>query len=364
MLQMSYEKDAQEVLESTIERLYSLGALRKEFLYERLDSDSTRCNICQRRCIIKQKRTGYCKTKLNISGDIYTTIYGVISSAAADPIEKKPVFHYKPGSICYSVGSLGCNFRCVFCQNWQIAYADGCSGCQSCAYGYSPDKLVSDAKKHNAEGVAWTYNEPAIWLSYALDCAKLCKQNDLYTVYVTNGYATPEGLDAIAPYLDVYRVDLKSFSDNFYNQLIRVPSAAGIFDVAHRARQKWDLHVECVTNIVPGWNDDIENLQNIANWIADKLGDDTPWHVTRFFPHAKMKDIMPTPLETIELAIQIGKKAGLKFVYPGNANLDQNTYCPSCGKLIAKRSFYDTRLVLDLEEGKCPNDGTYINIKI
>lgn len=353
------------VMNKRIMQLKSVGALKKAVLQEKSSDGRIICNICQRRCRIPEGGIGYCRTKVNYEGTLYDTIYGVISSSAADPIEKKPVFHYKPGSRCFSVGTLGCNFRCVFCQNWEIAYADAVeSGEGNCRTGVTPELLVHMAKQHNCEGVAWTYNEPSIWLNYALDCAKLCKNNDLYTVYVTNGYATPEALDMIGPYLDVYRVDIKSMDDNFYKQLIKVPSMKGILDVAVRAKVEWGMHIECVTNIIPGWNDSEENLSKTARWIADSLGTQTPWHVTRFFPYGDLSNVPPTPPDTLEAAIKIGKEAGLKFVYLGNiaSETGENTYCPKCGNLAVQRSGYSTKVLGVTNEGKCVKDNENLNI--
>ena len=265
---------------NSIDRLSGLravGAVKEALLAQSLGDSKARCNICQRRCLIKEGGVGSCRTIVNDEGKLYTTIYGVISSAAADPIEKKPVFHFKPGSRVFSVGTLGCNFRCVFCQNWQIAFADAVESEPGlCQTGITPERLVNLAKSHGCAGVAWTYNEPGIWLNYTLDCAKLCKDAGLYTVYVTNGYATPEHLDLIGPYLDVYRVDLKSMDDHFYKELIKVPSVQGILDVAIRAKEQWGMHVECVTNVIPGWNDTEDNLRRTATWIHDRLGENTP----------------------------------------------------------------------------------------
>ncbi|MHB9035370.1 MAG: AmmeMemoRadiSam system radical SAM enzyme [Armatimonadota bacterium] len=353
--------------DNRIEELRAAGALKEAVLAENLEKNRVGCNICQRRCRISEGGAGYCRTKVNYRGTLYDTIYGVISSAAADPIEKKPVFHFKPGSRCFSVGTLGCNFRCVFCQNWQIAYADSVeSGSGSCRTGVTPELLVAMAKDNRCEGVAWTYNEPSIWLNYALDCAKLCKQEGLYTVYVTNGYATPEGLDLIGPYLDVYRVDIKSMDDHFYKELIKVPSHQGILEVAERAQKEWGMHVECVTNIIPGWNDSEDNLTKTARWIADTLGPKTPWHVTRFFPYGELSNVPPTPSATLEAAVQIGKNAGLQFVYLGNMATEtgENTYCPKCGNLAVIRSGYETQVIGVTNEGKCVKDSEDLNMRM
>lgn len=360
------ESELIEVHESEWRPLRDDGVLREALLQEKLDGGRVRCNVCQRRCSIPSGKAGYCMTKINLGGIVYTTIYGVISSAAADPIEKKPVFHYKPGSLCYSVGSLGCNFRCVFCQNWQISFADAVQPTGVSQYNFLPQDLIRSAQEAACEGVAWTYNEPGIWLEYTLDGAKLAKDAGLYTVYVTNGYATEEHLDMIGPYLDVYRVDIKSMSDSFYRELIRVPTAAGILEVAKRARQKWGMHLECVTNIIPTWNDSEDNLRQTARWIADNLGDATPWHVTRFFPYAKLQNLPPTPPAALEKAVEIGRQEGLKFVYLGNlaTATGQNTYCYTDGTLSIERSSYRARIVAVTPDGKCPTDGTDLNLHL
>lgn len=355
------------VQEREISVLRKAGALREAALSERLQEGRWRCNMCQWRCTIAEGGVGHCRTVINYEGTLYTTIYGVISSAAADPIEKKPVFHYRPGSRCFSVGTLGCNFRCVFCQNWEIAYADALgSESRTCSTGVSPEMLVSLAKTHSCEGVAWTYNEPSIWTTYTVDCAKLCKEAGLYTVYVTNGYATPEALDLIGPYLDVYRVDLKSMEDRYYKELIKIPSWQGIFDVAVRAKCKWGMHVECVTNVIPGWNDSEEGLGRIASWIVGNLGPDTPWHVTRFMPYGELSAIPPTPPATLDRAVEIGRRAGLQFVYLGNLRTEtgENTYCPDCGALAVRRSGYEAELVNVDAKGRCASDATPLNLHL
>lgn len=350
-----------------LEALNRAGALKPALLAEDVGGGTVRCNICQRRCRVPKGGVGYCRTKLNHEGVLYCSIYGVISSAAADPIEKKPVFHYKPGSLCFSVGSLGCNFRCVFCQNWEIAYADAVEGgSRLCATGVTPERLAEMALANSCEGVAWTYNEPGIWLNYTLDCAKLCKNKGLYTVYVTNGYATAEHLEAVAPYLDVYRVDIKSLDDRFYKELIGVPSVQGVLANAVLARHKWHIHVECVTNVIPGWNDSEDDIAAIARWIASHLGDDTPWHVTRFFPYGQLSHLSPTPVETLEGAVRIGRREGLKFVYLGNvaSETGENTYCPECGSLAVQRSHYTTSIRNLDDSGRCSVDGADLNIHI
>jgi len=301
-------------------------------------------------------------TRINKDGNLYSTIYGVVSSLHADPIEKKPVYHYLPGSKSLSLGSFGCNFRCAFCQNWEIAYADG-SRIPAVAGRYvSPEEAVSLAKQYACRSISWTYNEPAIWIEYALDCAKLAKEHGFHTIYVTNGYCTQEHLDLIGPYLDVYRVDIKSFDDEFYQKLINVPSAVGIREVAKLAKHKWKMHVEAVTNVIPTWNDDESNLRQIARWIVDNLGELTPWHVTRFFPCAELTDVPPTPLQTLEYAAKIGFEEGLKFVYIGNVAADQDTRCPQCQTTAVSRIGYYASVRSVTPDGKCANCGADLGI--
>lgn len=338
-------------------------SLHHGLLYEKLPDKAAHCNVCLRRCIIQDGSAGFCNTRVNRDGDIYSTIYGAVSSIGVDPIEKKPVYHYLPGTLCFSMGSFGCNFRCNFCQNWSIAYADGTQIADLNENRMSPEKAVELALSNKCQSISWTYNEPSIWLEYTIDCARLAREKGLRTVYVTNGYMTPEALDLIGPYLDVFRVDIKSFDDTFYQKLIKVPGIQGILDNTINAKKKWNMHVETVTNIIPGWNDSDENLRAIAKWVYDNLGELTPWHVTRFFPQAKMMDVEPTPPETIQRARQIGIDTGLKFVYTGNiASGDHDTHCPSCRKIVIDREGYSAEVIGVTGDGKCSNCGAKLGI--
>jgi pyruvate formate lyase activating enzyme len=299
----------------------------------------------------------------NQDGVLYNLNYAKVSSVAADPIEKKPLFHFFPGTMCLSLGTLGCNFHCKHCQNWEISTADVNLLAQSCR-DIPPEQEIEMAKRYNCQGISWTYNEPTIWFEYTFDSAKLAKANDLYTVYVTNGYATPETLDTIGPYLDAWRVDIKGFSDKFYRDLAKVPHWREILEVTKRARDKWQMHVEVVTNIVPTMNDDDEQLNGIAKWIRDELGELTPWHVTRFYPHHQLMHLPPTPVSTIEHACEIGKKAGLRFIYAGNVpgHQSESTVCYSCGKTNVSRYGYQTN-VNGLEGSKCKFCGAELNFR-
>jgi pyruvate formate lyase activating enzyme len=212
--------------------------------------------------------------------------------------------------------------------------------------------------------LAWTYNEPAIWLEYTLDSARLAHEKGLYTVYVTNGYATPEALDMMGPYLDAWRVDIKGFTDNVYRDLAKITNWRGILEVTERALHKWKMHIEVVTNVIPGMNDDDKQLSEIAAWIKDKLGELTPWHITRFYPHRELTHLPATPLGTLEKAYEIGMKAGLRFVYVGNVpgNSHENTICYKCGRVAIERTGYSTRLV-GVKGSNCSFCGADLNIR-
>jgi len=333
-------------------------------LYEKLPDSRVRCHTCQWRCRINPGKYGVCGMYQNQDGTLFNLNYARVSSSAADPIEKKPLFHFYPGTLCFSLGTLGCNFHCKHCQNWEISTADSSSLLDSCRE-LQPKAAIELAEQYHCQGISWTYNEPTIWFEYTLDSAKLAKNSNLYTVYVTNGYATPEALDTIGPYLDAWRVDIKGFSDEFYKTLSGVPHWREILDVTKRAKDKWGMHVEVITNIIPTMNDDDKQLEGIARWIRDELGELTPWHVTRFYPHHNLTHLPPTPLETIDRACDIGRRAGLKFIYAGNVSGHQSesTRCYNCGKVNVRRLGYQTE-VTGLDGSKCRFCGAELNFRL
>lgn len=335
------------------------GMVREALLYERLPGGRVHCHVCQWRCVVNPGKVGVCRVRENRDGVLYTLNYGAASSVAVDPIEKKPLFHFYPGTNAFSAGGWGCNFHCRDCQNWQIA----CTDVPGDSHYLSPDEQVRLAVSHGCEGIAWTYNEPTMWFEYTLDSAKLAHERGLYTAYVTNGFMTPEALDVIGPWLDAWRVDVKGFSDGLYHRLARIRDWRGILDVAVRARRRWDMHVEVVTNIIPGWNDDDEQLQGIARWIASDLGELTPWHVTRFFPMHELQGVEPTPVSTIHRAIGIGHAAGLKFVYAGNIRGEgEDTVCYSCGRTNVRRVGFSAKVVA-LCGSACAHCGADLNFR-
>lgn len=335
-------------------------------MWEKVENDYVKCNICHNRCLISPGSTSRCISRKNNGGEMELNTFGLISSIAADPIEKKPLYHFYPGTRVLSLGGWGCNFNCLHCQNWQISQLDrkklgkkevsGLGG-----YCISPEELVKLIPENHCRGVSWTYNEPAIWLEYTLQSARLAKEKGYYTAYITNGYITPEALDIIAPYLDAFRVDLKSFDDKFYRDVCGIYNYIGIYETTLHAK-KLGLHIETVTNIIPDHNDKEEDLRKIAKWIVDNLDENTPWHVTRFFPYNKLNHLPPTPVEAIEAAVDIGKKEGLKFVYKGNVNETSDTICPECKTIAIQRT---NHIYVNLDKnGMCKNCGNDLNIKI
>ncbi len=318
------------------------------------------CLVCQRRCVLSEGQRGYCHTRENRSGQLVSLTYARVAALHWAEVERKPLFHFYPGRVMLSVGSLGCNFRCPGCQNWELAHANidrEISQTQSIL----PERLVELAVDRSALGISWTYNEPAIWFEYTLDGARLARSAGLKTNYVTNGSLTPEALDMIGPFLDAYRVDLKGFSESTYRRMANFPNFEGILEVARRAKHHWGMHVECVTNIIPTLNDDEDELRRLAEWIAGSLGSEVPWHVTRFVPRHRLSHLRATPIEALEKTRQIGLDAGLHFVYIGNVpgHPAENTCCPACGEVVVERAAPSTPRVM-LDGNACPSCGKVI----
>ena len=330
---------------------------KKAYLYTLLRDNAARCHTCQRQCIIPEGKTGWCRTRVNEGGKLFSLIYGEVSAISINLIEKKPVFHYYPGSRWLSLGSLGCNFRCPGCQNWDIAHWK--EGRMDTEY-LSPEDAVDQAINSGCLGISWTFNEPTLSFEYTLDSAIIARSRGLRTNYVTNGYITKEALDMIAPYLDVYRVDIKGFSDRTYMRTGHIPRFRGILDVTEQAKRH-GMHVEIVTNVIPGYNDDEKELRDLAAWIKAGLGPGTPWHVTRFHPHHELTHVPATPIATLERVRDLGKEAGLWYVYLGNVpgHRWENTWCHGCGELLVERYIFDV-VQNRIKSGTCPVCGTVI----
>lgn len=287
-------------------------------LQERLDNGTTRCHLCLWRCKIGHGQRGFCQAHVNRNGTLYNLSYGILSAIDLGPIEDKPVRRFRPGSQVLSVGSYGCNFRCGGCHNLEISW--GVSALDELARGASraayvtPAELVAVAQKRGAQGIAFTYSEPAVWLEYVIDTAQLAHAAGLYTVYVSNSFVTDEALECMAPHVDVLCSDIKSLRDDFYRDICRPARVEQVLHCIERA-QALGIHVETRTNIIPGKNDDPEELRRIAEWIRDHLGADSPWHITKFFPAYRLAHLPATPSADLWRAHDAARAAGLQHVY-------------------------------------------------
>nr|MBC7245389.1 AmmeMemoRadiSam system radical SAM enzyme [Chloroflexota bacterium] len=329
-------------------------------LYEKLEDRKVQCHLCAHRCTIAEGKRGVCLVRENRDGTLYTLVYGLSISQAIDPVEKKPLFHFYPGSSTFSFATVGCNFRCSFCQNWQISQTVRDGG-QIEGHEASPDHLAAAARHYGCKSIAYTYTEPTIFFEYAYDTAVRADRWGIKSIYVTNGYMTEEMLDAFGRYLHAANVDLKSFSDSFYRKICGA-RLQPVLD-AIKAMKKRGIWVEITTLVVPGQNDSEEELRQLAEFIAKEAGVDTPWHVSRFRPDYKMHNVGPTPLSTLHRAREIGLQAGLRYVYEGNVpgSEGENTYCYNCHNLLIRRFGFNVLANLVLPDSKCPHCGTTID---
>jgi pyruvate formate lyase activating enzyme len=329
-------------------------------LQEKLENGTTRCNLCLWRCKIGHGQRGFCQAHVNRNGTLYNLSYGILSSIDIDAIEDKPVRHYRPGTRVMSVGSYGCSFRCGGCHNleisWGVSALDELARGASTAAWVTPQSLIETAQRAGVQGIAFTYSEPAVWLEYVIDASKLAHAAGLYTVYVSNSFITDEALDMVAPYIDVLCSDIKSMRDDFYRDICRPATVA---QVLHAIRKAHDLgiHVETRTNIIPGKNDDPEQYSEIAHWVRDNLGADSPWHITRFFPAYKLADVPATPEASLFEARDAAARAGLRNVYVYN---DKGCDCAKENRPIEsylERSTQDLRQVRKCAASCCGDDG-------
>jgi pyruvate formate lyase activating enzyme len=336
-----------------------IDVIKEAMFYEKIGNNKVHCTLCAQSCKIAQGKRGFCGVRENREGELYTLIYGTVSSEAIDPIEKKPLYHFYPGSYVYSVGSIGCNFRCKHCQNWSISQA---SLEDAYTMDIMPEELIERALLSRSKSIAWTYNEPTIWHEYTSECAKLAKTAGLGTIYVTNGYITSEALRHIAPYLDAANVDIKAFSEKFYHDVASA-KLAPVLEATALAKQL-GIHVEITTLIIPGANDSHDELRQLSRWVYENLGPETPLHFTRFHPQYQMQNLYPTPVKTMQEACKIATEEGLKYVYMGNVpgSDRNNTFCPICENLLISRGFFDIEKYNITPEKTCPKCGEHIPI--
>ncbi len=331
--------------------------LREAMLWEGSDADAVQCNLCAHACKISPGHLGICRVRRNDGGKLNSLIYGSVSSMNIDPIEKKPLYHFHPASNVYSLGTIGCNFRCEHCQNWSISFADTD---QSYVREVSSEEIVKTAKEMHCQGIAWTYNEPTIWFEYTYDTSVLAKDAGLYSVYVTNGFMSMSAIDKISPYLDAANVDIKAFREDFYKEICG-GSLKPVLRTCERMKQK-GIHLELTYLVIPTKNDDPDELREFCEWVVS-IGEDIPVHFSRFHPDHGMLDIPATPIGTLEMAYNTAKKMGVQYIYLGNvhSHRSESTYCPNCGEVIIERKGYNI-LPRVKSYGVCPRCATKLNI--
>lgn len=326
--------------------------MHEAMLYNTLEDNKIECYLCSRRCTIADGKLGYCQVRKNEDGTLYSLVYGKACSANPDPIEKKPLWHFRPGSLVMSVATVGCNFRCLFCQNWQISHEREIIG-----RNISPEKIVDLALNTGCTGVSYTYTEPTIFFEYALDTAKIAQEKGLFNTFVTNGYMTTEAVNTIAPYLNAATVDFKGNANpTFYKKYCNVPSVDPIYE-SLKAMKAAGIHIEITNLLVSDVGDDIQEAETLAQWIVEELGENTPLHILRFYPHHKMSNLPPTSIKKLEAAAAASTRAGLKYVYLGNVPGHQgaNTICANCGALLIERLGVQTISVRLTRDGRCPS---------
>jgi pyruvate formate lyase activating enzyme len=306
---------------------------------------------------VKQGKRGICQVRENRGGTLETLVYGRTIARQVDPIEKKPLYHVYPGSRSYSIATPGCNFRCRWCQNWQISQMPREQGAVA-GDELAPEEIVADAKRTGSLSIAYTYTEPTVYFEYAYETARLARDADIANVFVTNGYMSQEMLQTFSPYLDAANVDLKAFRDETYRKYI----GARLEPVLESLKTMKSLGVwlEVTMLVIPGVNDSDQELRDAARFIAEALGSQTPWHLSRFFPAYQMTHVPPTPVSTLDRARQIGLEEGLRYVYLGNVSGETNTLCHGCGRLLIRRHGYT---VLENRVGRnslCPDCGAKV----
>ena len=332
---------------------------KEAVLWESVEDRKVRCRLCSFRCVIADGQLGHCQVRRNVGGTLVSLNYDKVCAANPDPIEKKPLFHFMPGTQSFSIAAVGCNFRCSFCQNWQIsqmALEDGRLDGQAIA----PDQIVAAAIRSGCKSIAYTYTEPTVFMELCCECGRLAKEQGLANVFVSNGYMTPEAIDFAADWLDGINVDLKAFDDRYYRGLCQARLQPVCDTIAHIVRNT-DIWMEVTTLLVPDENDSEDELKQLAEFLVRDAGPDVPWHISRFHPQYKHLDSHVTPTESLQRAECIGKDAGLRYVYRGNVpgSRSESTFCYQCGRLLIERVGY--RIGANhIENSQCPDCGTTI----
>jgi pyruvate formate lyase activating enzyme len=328
-------------------------------LYEKLEDRKVRCTLCSHRCVIAEGKRGICHVRENSGGVLQSLVYGRLIARHVDPIEKKPLYHFLPGSLSYSIATVGCNFSCRFCQNADIAQLPSDRGGAIIGDAVTPEEVVKAAERAGCRSISYTYTEPTVFFEFALETARLANSKGIRNVFVTNGYMTAEALDMIAPVLDAANVDLKAFTRKYYKELCGA-KLEHVQEALRNMKAK-GVFVEVTTLIVPGLNDDPDELKALAAFLAHDLDPDTPWHISRFHPTYRLTDRPPTPVKTLRNAREIGLAAGLRYVYTGNVPGDtgESTFCPACGVALIERWGFQLGKYR-IKDGRCGKCNTVI----
>jgi pyruvate formate lyase activating enzyme len=329
--------------------------MKEAMFYDKAAGKKVNCRLCARYCKnIQPGKTGFCGVRKNENGKLYSLVYGKACSAAVDPIEKKPLFHFAPGTSCLSIATVGCNFRCLHCQNWEISQGYG----EIRGEDLEPEKIIEIVKSQGVPGIAYTYTEPTVFYEYAYDTMRLAKKAGMYNVWVSNGYTTPEAIKHMAKYLDAVNVDIKGNAE-FYKKVCVTPGVQPVYD-ALLAYKKAGVWIEVTNLVIPGYNDNEPDIRKMVTWVKENLGVDTPLHFSAFFPHYKMTDVKPTPTKTLVKSGEIAKKLGMRWIYLGNVpgSPHESTKCWKCGKDVIKRVGYS---ILSYND-KCPKCGTKVPV--
>ncbi len=331
-------------------------------LYKTVEVDGRRfvvCTACPRRCTLRDGQAGFCGVRININDKLYLAVYGLAIAVAIDPIEKKPLYHFNPGSMVFSIATTGCNWGCRFCQNYDISQRRIIAG-----WKLDPELVVKLATSYGAHGITYTYNEPTIFIEYAYDIGMLAKKEGLFNTMVTNGYMTDEAIDLVAKFVDAVTVDFKGNADpEFARKFSLVPNIEEVFRALQELKRK-GVFIEITDLVVPRYGDDLEKARKLVKWIIENLGPETPLHFLRFHPEYLMYDVPPTPVEVLEKHVNMAKEEGMHYVYIGNVpgHKFEHTYCPNCGYRVIKRYGFEILEWNLTEDMRCIHCGKKVNI--
>jgi pyruvate formate lyase activating enzyme len=328
---------------------------REARFYEQLPEKRVRCLVCPRRCVVGDGQRGYCRVRENVGGRYYTIVYGRVCARHIDPIEKKPLFHFLPGTTAFSIATVGCNMACKFCQNWEISQERPEN---IDAYNLPPDRVAETAKRYGSLTIAYTYTEPTVFYEFMLDSAREGHKKGIRSVMISAGYINEIPLRELAAELDAIKVDLKAYKEDFYDGICST-SLQPVLDTIARVKES-GTWLEIVNLIIPTLNDDTKDVDRLCKWVLDTVGDEVPIHFTRFYPTYRLKNLPQTPVASVEKAREVAMDRGVKFAYVGNVpagHAGENTYCPSCGHIVVERVGYSVKSV-DISQGKCAKCGT------